>query len=92
MTTVFKYLKGSYMENGNRLLSMAIGNKTKNNGFKFQQGNFRLSIKKKKISPCELRIGSGCGICPWTLLREGQTNTWWGGLVTNDPALSSWAR
>ena len=45
MITMFGYLKGDYREDRERLFSVAIGDRTRSNGFYFQQGKFRLDTR-----------------------------------------------
>ena len=43
----FQYLKGAYKKDGDRLFSRAFSDRTSGNGFKLQEGRFRLDIRKK---------------------------------------------
>ncbi|KFP17676.1 hypothetical protein Z169_10888, partial [Egretta garzetta] len=45
--TAFQYLKGAYRKDGGNLFSRASSDKTRGNGFKLNQGRFRLGIRKK---------------------------------------------
>jgi len=42
----FLYLKGAYEKDGDRLFSRACCNRTRSNGFKLNEGRFRLDIRK----------------------------------------------
>jgi len=42
----FQYLKGAYKKDGDRLFSRASCNRTRGNGFKLQEGRFRLTVRK----------------------------------------------
>ena len=43
----FRYLKGAYKEDGDKLFSRAYCDRTRGNGFKLKEGSFRLDIRKK---------------------------------------------
>ncbi|KFP16587.1 hypothetical protein Z169_13035, partial [Egretta garzetta] len=43
----FQYLKGSYRKDGENLFSRASCDRTRGNGFKLNQGRFRLDLRKK---------------------------------------------
>lgn len=43
----FQYLKGAYKKDRERLFTRARRDKTRDNGFKLQEGRFRLDIRKK---------------------------------------------
>jgi len=43
----FQYLKGSCKKDGDRLFSRACCDRTRGNGFKLQEGRYRLDIKKE---------------------------------------------
>ena len=42
----FQYFKGNYKKEGDRLFSRCYCNKTRGNGFKLEEGRFRLYIRK----------------------------------------------
>ena len=46
----FWYLKQSYKKEGDRLFSRVCSDRTRRNGFKLQEGRFRLNIKKKSFT------------------------------------------
>ena len=46
----FRYLKGGYKKEGNRLFSKICGDSTSGNGFKLKEGRFRLDIRKKPFT------------------------------------------
>ena len=43
----FQYLKGAYRKAGEGLFIRACSNRTRGNGFKLEEGRFRLDIRKK---------------------------------------------
>jgi len=47
LIAAFQYLKGAYKKAGEGLLAKAGRDRTKSNGFKMQEGRFRLAIRKK---------------------------------------------
>lgn len=54
MIAVFKYLKGCCKQEENKLFSMSVGTKTRSNGLKMQQRQFRLYCQEK-LSACKRR-------------------------------------
>ncbi|KFQ85062.1 hypothetical protein N337_09210, partial [Phoenicopterus ruber ruber] len=47
LLAAFRYLKGAYKKDGDKLFSRACCNRTRGNGFKLKEGRFRLDIRKK---------------------------------------------
>jgi len=43
----FQYLKGKYIQEGERLFTRVDGDRTRGNGFKLIQGRFRLDMRRK---------------------------------------------
>uniref|UniRef100_A0A674IKT4 Taste receptor type 2 n=1 Tax=Terrapene triunguis TaxID=2587831 RepID=A0A674IKT4_9SAUR len=50
MITVFKYIKGCYKEQGEKLLFLTSEDRTRSKGLKLQQGRFRLDIRKNFLT------------------------------------------
>ncbi|KAK4832474.1 LOW QUALITY PROTEIN: hypothetical protein QYF61_023521 [Mycteria americana] len=46
LIVAFKYLKGAYKKNGERLITRACSDRTKDNDFKLKEGRFILDIRK----------------------------------------------
>lgn len=47
LIVAFQYLKGAYKKDRERLFTRARRDKTRDNGFKLQEGRFILDIRKK---------------------------------------------
>ncbi|KFQ77417.1 hypothetical protein N337_13044, partial [Phoenicopterus ruber ruber] len=47
LIAAFQYLKGAYKKDGEKLFSRACCDRTRGNGFKLEEGRFRLGIRKK---------------------------------------------
>ena len=47
LIAAFQYLKGAYKKDGDRLFSRACSDRTRSNGFKLEEGRFRLDMRKK---------------------------------------------
>ncbi|KAK4824374.1 hypothetical protein QYF61_014034 [Mycteria americana] len=47
LIAAFQYLKGAYKKDGDKLLSRACCDRTRDNGFKLKEGRFRLDTRKK---------------------------------------------
>ena len=47
LRVAFKYLRGIYKKEGDRLFCRVCGDKTRGNGFKLKERRFRLVIRKK---------------------------------------------
>jgi len=46
LIAAFQHLKGAFEKEGDRLFSRASCNRTRGNGFKLQEGRFRLAVRK----------------------------------------------
>jgi len=47
LTAAFQYLRGACRKHRDRLFSRACSNRTRGDGFKLEEGRFRLDIRKK---------------------------------------------
>ena len=47
LIVVFQYLKGAYKKAGEGLFTRACSDRTRGNGFRLEEGRFRLDIRKK---------------------------------------------
>ena len=47
LTVAFQYLKGAYKQEGEQLFTRVDSDRTRGNGFKLEEGRFRLDIRKK---------------------------------------------
>ena len=63
LIAVSQYLKGTYRKAGERLFIRACRNRMRRNGFKLEEGRFRLDIKKKFFTERIMR-------CSKTLPRD----------------------
>ena len=62
----FQYLKGAYRKAGEGLIIRECGNRTRENGFKLEEGRFRLDIKNEFFS---MRV-----VRHWNLLPREAVN------------------
>ena len=47
LTAAFQYLKGVYKHEGSKLFTRVNSDRTRKNGFKLKEGNFRLDVRGK---------------------------------------------
>jgi len=47
LIAAFQYLKGAYKKTGKGLFTRACSDRTRGNGFRLEEGRFRLDIRKK---------------------------------------------
>ena len=47
LLVAFQYLKGAYRQEGERLFTCVVSDRTRGNGFKVRRGRFRLEIRRK---------------------------------------------
>lgn len=77
----FKYLNGDYTEDGKKTrFYMALGDQTRNNGFKLQQTKVNMNIRKNLFHyeggyVFEQVISRDWKIHPWKFSRAGWTYT-----------------
>jgi len=50
LIAAFRYLKGSYRKEGDRLFISICGDRTRGNGYELSEGRFRLQIRKKPFT------------------------------------------
>ena len=50
LIAAFQYLKGAYKKARERLFTRACSEKTRGNGFKLEEGRFRLDIRQKFLT------------------------------------------
>ena len=66
MIVAFQYLKGAYRKAGEGLFIRVFNDRTRGNGFKLEQGRFRLDIRKKFFTVRVVR--------PWNMLPSKVVN------------------
>ena len=78
LRAAFQYLKRSYRKEEDKLLSRVCSDRTRGNGFKLKEGNFRLDTRKKyftvRVVRCWSRLPKGRGRCPVT--KNPQRQSW----------------
>jgi len=71
-----EYLKGAYRKAGERLLTRARSNRMRGNGYKLEEGRFRLDTRKKFREggeTLEQAAQRSCGCpAPWRCARPGR--------------------
>ena len=50
LTAAFQYLKGAYEQKEDWLLTQSDNNRTRESGFKLEEGGFRLDVRKKFLT------------------------------------------
>ncbi|KAK4827792.1 hypothetical protein QYF61_021745, partial [Mycteria americana] len=63
LITAFQYIKAAYKKDGERLFTKTCSDRTRGNGFKLEEGRFRLDIRKKFSTMRAVR--------PWNWLPRG---------------------
>jgi len=74
LTAAFQYLKGAYSKDRDKHFNRACCDKTRGNGFKLEEGRFRLDIRMKFFESgetLEQDAQSNCG-CPLPGRVQGQ--------------------
>ena len=59
LIAAFQYLKGAYRQEGNQLFERVDNSRTRGNGFKLEEGRFRLDIRKKFFTVKVVRHWNG---------------------------------
>ena len=76
LTVAFQYLQGAYRKAGEGLFVRAGSDRIRRNGFKLEEGRFRLDIRKEFFPMRVVRHGTGCPVRlwmspPWEHCRPG---------------------
>ncbi|GAB0183972.1 mitochondrial enolase superfamily member 1 [Grus japonensis] len=82
LIAAYWYLKGAYRKDGEGLFIRECSDRTKGNGFKLKEGQFRLDVRKKfftvksgEVLEQVAQRGCGCPI-PGSVLRPGWMRLW----------------
>ena len=73
----FEYLKVAYKQEGDRLFTVSGSDRTRGNGFKLEEGRFRLDFRGKFfLMQMVVGLGTSCPERLWRCSRPGWMGPW----------------